>query len=81
MRQDIVSMFDVSTCVSDDFPACLLSIDSYHSDLPEPITIIYVEIGHLYMWDTCRPSEFLSKTTCHCPYAIILGCDKVPVLY
>ena len=25
----------VSICVSDDCPACLLSIDSYHSDIPE----------------------------------------------
>ena len=43
-RQGIESMFDSSTFASDDFSACLLyvDIDSYFSDSPEPITIIYV---------------------------------------
>jgi hypothetical protein len=33
-------VFAFPTCVSIDFPAFLLSIDSSHSDLPLPITII-----------------------------------------
>jgi hypothetical protein len=31
-RDRSVSMFDLSTCVSDDFPACLLYIDTYLND-------------------------------------------------
>ena len=48
-RQDVVSMFELATCVSDDCPACLPYIDSYCSDSPAPITIIYVEIDHVYV--------------------------------
>ena len=48
-RQGVVSMFDLTTCVSDDCLACLPYIDSYRSDSPEPITIVYVEIDHVYV--------------------------------
>ena len=38
----------VSICVSDDCPACLLSIDSYHSDI-QYRNIIFAEIDQVYM--------------------------------
>jgi hypothetical protein len=41
-------MLTCQTCVSGDYPAYLVSLDSYHSDLPEPITAIYVEIDFLH---------------------------------
>ena len=42
-------MLPFQTCASDNCLACLLSIDSYHSDLPKLIAILYVELDHLCM--------------------------------
>jgi hypothetical protein len=39
----------LSTCVSDDCHFCSLTIDSHYSDLPELMSIIDVEIDHLYV--------------------------------
>jgi hypothetical protein len=42
------SALDLSTYVSNDCAAFLLSIDAHHSDSPEHI-IIYGEIDHVYV--------------------------------
>jgi hypothetical protein len=42
-------VLDLTTWVSDDCAAFSLSIDSYHSDSPNPITIVYREIDHVYV--------------------------------
>ena len=39
-ERDRVSMCDVSACVSDNFPARSLYIDSYYSDSPELTTLV-----------------------------------------
>jgi hypothetical protein len=48
MNNTDYSVLELSTCISDDCTAFLLSIDSHYRDT-EPITIIYGEIDHVYV--------------------------------